>query len=108
MWGKFVAEYRAAPIPKAWKEHTHDVLRGAYYATLDEASEPLKQHAKAAFKTCVDYSVKYQYADEYSRTCHHWLSRNYTSEFPRIDEFVPRPAWLGPATPPATPLAKSP
>src|SRR5262249_12819860 len=63
LWGKFVAEFRAAPIPNEWKGHgpvpgagdlTYDELRGTYYASLDEASEPLKQKAKAAYKTCLD------------------------------------------------------
>src|SRR5262249_28579592 len=62
MWGKFVAEFRAAPIPNEWRGHgpvpgtadlTYEELRGTYYAALDDASEPLKQQAKAAFKTCL-------------------------------------------------------
>jgi hypothetical protein len=49
MWGKFVAEFRAAPIPKEWKQNgphplipdlTWEDIRGNYYAALDEASEP--------------------------------------------------------------------
>jgi hypothetical protein len=96
MWGKFVAEFRAAPIPKEWKGHglvpgttdlTFDELRGEYYAKLDEASEPQKQQAKGAFKTCLDYSVKYQYFDDYSRKCEEWLSKNYGAEYHLIDEF---------------------
>ena len=101
MWGKFVAEFRAAPIPKEWKGHglvpnagdlTYDELRGEYYAKLDEASEPQKQQAKGAFKTCLDYSVKYQYFDEYSRKCEEWLSKNYGAEYHLIDEFRGAPS----------------
>jgi hypothetical protein len=101
MWGKFVAEFRAAPIPKEWKGHgpvpgagdlTYDELRGEYYAKLDEASEPQKQQAKGAFKTCLDYSVKFQYFDEYSRKCEEWLSKNYGAEYHLIDEFRGSPS----------------
>lgn len=95
MWGKFVAEFRAAPIPKEWKgsgpipglDLTWEELRGTYYAALDEASEPQKLAAKAAFKKCLDYSVKYQHFDEYSRKCEEWLSKNYSAEFHLVDEF---------------------
>jgi hypothetical protein len=99
MWGKFTAEFRAAPIPKEWKGHgvvpgspglTYPELRGEYYAKLDQVSEPQKQTAKSAFKTCVDDSVKYQYFDEHARRCTEWLSRNYGTEFPLIDELRPR------------------
>jgi hypothetical protein len=96
MWGKFVNEFRAAPIPREWKGHgvvpgtqdlTYDELRGNYYANLDEASEPQKQAAKGAYKKCLDYSVKYQYFDEYSRKCEEWLAKNYGAEYHLIDEF---------------------
>ena len=43
--------------------------------------------AKNAFKTCLTYSVKYQFFDEYSRACEVWLSKNYGAEFHLIDEF---------------------
>lgn len=101
MWGKFVAEFRAAPIPNEWKGHgvvpgtadlTYDELRGEYYSKLDEASEPQKQQAKGAYKTCLDYSVKYQYFDEFSRTCEQWLSKNYGAEYHLIDEFRGSPS----------------
>jgi tetratricopeptide (TPR) repeat protein len=88
-WGKFVAEFRAAPIPAEWKGHgpvpgtsiTYNELRSMYYAALDEASEPQKQRAKAAFKTCLAISTKYAYADEFSNACHMWLTANYPNEF---------------------------
>lgn len=48
MWGKFVAEFRAAPIPKEWKQNgpspygdlTWEEIRGEYYRAIDEKSEP--------------------------------------------------------------------
>ena len=48
LWGNFVREFRAAPIPKDIKKDTE--LRNAYYGGLDEASEPDKLRAKAAFR----------------------------------------------------------
>jgi tetratricopeptide (TPR) repeat protein len=100
MWGKFVAEFRAAPIPKEWKgsgptgfgDLTFEELRGTYYQSLDEASEPQKQAAKAAYKKCLDYSVKFQFFDEYSRQCEVWLSKNYGAEYHLIDEFRGAPS----------------
>jgi tetratricopeptide (TPR) repeat protein len=101
MWGDFVRNFRDAPIPKEWNGHgvvpgtdglTYDELRGEYYASLDEASEPQKQSAKAAFKTCLDYSVKFQFFDEYSRKCEEWLSKNYGAEYHLIDEFRGSPS----------------
>jgi TolA-binding protein len=85
MWGQFVEEFRAAPIPTSMKKDI--MLSQAYYAALDEASEPQKLRAKGAFGTCLDYSVKFQYFDEYSRSCEKWLAENYKSEFHLVDEF---------------------
>jgi hypothetical protein len=103
MKGKFVAEFRAAPIPSDWKKNgpspygdlTWEEIRGTYYDSLDSASEPIKQEAKSAYKTCLDYSVKYQYFDEYSRTCEKWLSKNYPAEYHLIDEFRGAPSRVG-------------
>jgi hypothetical protein len=98
MWGKFTAEFRAAPIPREWKGRgtlpgttlTAPEVRALYYQALDEGAQPMKAQAKAAFKTCVDYSVKYQYADEFSRQCHEWLNKNYRAEFHAFDALLPR------------------
>jgi len=85
MWGQFVEEFRAAPIPAAMKKDI--LLSQAYYASLDERSEPWKLVGKSAFGECLNYSVKYQYFDEYSRSCEKWLAENYKSEFHLVDEF---------------------
>ncbi len=85
IWGQFVDEFRAAPIPTAMKKDI--MLSQAYYASLDEASEPQKERAKGAFILCLGYSVKYQYFDEFSRSCEKWLAENYKSEFHLVDEF---------------------
>ena len=89
MWATFVKEFRAAPIPDTIKKDYE--LRTAYYGALDDASEPQKQVAKSAYKTCLDYSVQYQYFDTYSRSCEEWLAQNYKSEFHLIDEFSGSP-----------------
>jgi tetratricopeptide (TPR) repeat protein len=85
MWGQFVQEFRAAPIPAAMKKDI--LLSQAYYASLDEASEPVKLQAKGAFGNCLELSVQWQYFDEYSRSCEKWLAENYKSEFHLVDEF---------------------
>jgi hypothetical protein len=85
MWGRFVKEFRAAPIPDSMKKDYE--IRTAYYGALDEASEPQKQQAKGAYQTCLGYSVKYQYFDEFSRNCEEWLADNYKNEFHVVDEF---------------------
>ena len=103
MKGKFVAEFRAAPIPNDWKKNgpspygdlLWEEIRGAYYAKLDDVSEPDKLAAKAAYKLCLDLSVKHQYFDEYSRTCESWLSKTYPAEYHLIDEFRSSPNRLG-------------
>jgi tetratricopeptide (TPR) repeat protein len=90
MWGSFVDEFRAAPIPDAWKKDAE--LRGVYYDALDGASEPIKSgRAKPALVTCLAYSVKFEYFDEFSRSCEVWLAKNYKAEFHVVDELRPSP-----------------
>ncbi|MCL2449804.1 MAG: hypothetical protein FWD17_12725, partial [Polyangiaceae bacterium] len=85
MWGNFVDEFRAAPIPKEWAKDPE--IRGTYYEHLDGASQPVKDgKAKPALKRCLDDSVKYQYFDEYSRDCEKWLAKNYKAEYHVVDE----------------------
>jgi hypothetical protein len=85
MWGVFVKEFRAAPIPDYMKKDYE--LRTAYYGALDDASEPIKQQAKGAYEVCLGYSVKYQYFDQFTRACEEWLAGNYKAEYHLIDEF---------------------
>lgn len=101
MWSRFVAEFRAAPIPKEWKQNgphptipdmTWEEIRMRYYEALDRASEPQKLQAKAAYEGCLSLSVKYQHFDENSRTCEVWLSRNYGNEYHLVDELRGAPS----------------
>jgi tetratricopeptide (TPR) repeat protein len=85
LWGEFVREFRSSPIPVDYR--LDDELRFAYINALDEASEPFKQRARAAFETCLGYSVKYQFFDEYSRACEEWLSKSYKNDYHQVDEF---------------------
>jgi hypothetical protein len=91
LWGDFVEEFRAAPIPDSIKNDT--VLRNEYYAALDRASEPQKLAAKGAYETCLGYSAKYQYWDAHSRACEEWLARKYKAEYHVIDEFRGAPTY---------------
>lgn len=85
MWGDLVDDFRRAPIPEAWKKDAD--IRGTYYDALDAASEPFKvNHAKPALKKCLDLSVKYQYFDDFSRSCEVWLAKNYKAEYHVVDE----------------------
>lgn len=93
LWGNFVRDFRAAPIPAAWKSDVE--MRNAYYGALDEKSEPIKVRAKGAFETCLKYSVDYQYFDEFSRACEVWLSKAYKNEYHAVDEFRPAPGLMG-------------
>ena len=103
MWGKFVAEFRAAPVPKEWKQTgpspfgdlRWEEILGEYIDSIDRASEPFKLRAKQAFVSCIDYSVKYQFSDEQSRGCEVWLARNYSAEFHVVDELRGAPTRIG-------------
>lgn len=85
MWGTFVDEFRAAPIPDSIKNDPE--LRNAYYEAIDKASEPQMLVAKGAFRTCLDYSARYQFWDAHSRSCEEWLARHYKAQYHVIDEF---------------------
>ena len=103
MWGRFVAEFRAAPIPREWRQSgkspygdlTWEEIRGAYINVIDEQSEPFRQRAKAAYQGCLEVSSRYQFFDERSRACEVWLSRNYGAEFHAIDELRGSPSRIG-------------
>ena len=86
MWGDFVDEFRARPSPTAWKKDAElrdTLLRRA----STQRAEPDKvSNAKPALKKCLDYSVKYQYFDEFSRNCEVWLAKNYKAEYHVVDE----------------------
>ncbi len=109
LWGDFVDDFRGAPYPRDWDKLGCAVACGTpdaltwheiklnYFHELDMASQPYKdgtakladgKHvgAKPALTACLDYSVKYQYFDEFSRACEVWLAKNYKSEYHVVDE----------------------
>jgi tetratricopeptide (TPR) repeat protein len=99
MHGKLAAQLLTAPLPKSWKSRgpspwgpTWEAVRADFRGALEQASDPLLARAKAAYRSCVDLSVKYQYIDDRARSCGAWLSRRYPSEFPRLDEIIDRPS----------------
>jgi TolA-binding protein len=102
MWGRFVAEFRAAPIPREWRQHgpspygdlTWEEILAAYLEGIDKASEPYRLRAKVAYQACLTYSSTYQYFDDHSRSCEKWLSRNYSAEFHVMDELRGAPSRL--------------
>ena len=84
MWATFAAQFRATPIPKEWAgtgkipgtDIDRETTRDAYYAALDEAAEPVMQRARAAYKSCHDMSIKWQYTDDLSKSCEDWLNKH--------------------------------
>jgi hypothetical protein len=98
MGSAFVDELRAAPIPAEWKRKgavpgqpgtTYADIRNHYEQQIGAFSEPLKERAKAAFKTCLASSVKFQYFDAHARSCAAWLTKHDEREYPPIDELLP-------------------
>lgn len=57
---------------------------------INDALDVYRQRAKAASKTCLMMSVKFQFTSEHAERCVAWLSRYYPEEFPRINELAPR------------------
>lgn len=86
MWGKLFAEFRAAPIPSAWKQNgpvmagvpdfTYEDLRTTYYQAIDDAAAPMKASAKAAYLQCWELSKKLGSDAEYAKHCEAWLAKN--------------------------------
>ncbi|MEP7125114.1 MAG: hypothetical protein ABJE95_29560 [Byssovorax sp.] len=99
MHARLRVELLTLPFPKSWKAQgaspwgaPWEEIRAAFRGRLDEVSEPMEARAKAAFKACVNTSVRYQYFDEHASACSAWLSSHYPAEFPRLDEIIDRPS----------------
>ena len=84
MWGDFVEDFRAAPVPDSIKLDPE--LYQLYLNKMIEASEPQRQRAKQAFESCLEYSETYQHFDDEVRGCETWLAKQYPSEHHLIDE----------------------
>ena len=82
LWGRFTAELRAAPIPRAWRAagsspsgQTWADVRQAYFRVLDEVSAPRLEITRARFEACQKRASELDWADDYSRSCESWLAK---------------------------------
>jgi tetratricopeptide (TPR) repeat protein len=97
LWSTFVSEFHRAPTPKEWKSSTPlpgtsmtgTEMKKLYLAQLSSLSEPYMERSKRAFRVCVEYSTRYQYVDEHSRSCVAWLEKHYPKEWIPFDEIKP-------------------
>ncbi len=99
MWARLTDELRAAPYPKNWDKDgdvpgiqpplAWHALRDAYRTALDALLESgPRLQAKAAYKTCVDWALKFQWLDDTARGCRVWLAQNYPAEGWQSDEIL--------------------
>lgn len=99
LWSTFASDSQRAPTPKEWNSNAE--LRAMYLQVISTLSEPLMVRSKQAFKTCVNYSLKFQWADEHSRACVKWLEQNDRKAWIPVEELLPQPAHLALPTPAA-------
>jgi len=96
MWAAFVDDFRNVPVPREWQaKGKHAEIGKVYREQLSSASEPMHFRAKAAYKKCVDVSMKYQYFDERALRCGAWLAKHFRGEFTTVDEVAPGFAGVG-------------
>jgi hypothetical protein len=83
MWSGFVDDFRNTPMPKEWQGDgpvpganglTFKELRASYLERISEASEPMLQTARGAYRTCSEQAAKYRITDDRSRACDAWLA----------------------------------
>ncbi len=114
LWAQYDADLHALPIPNEWRGNalvpgtkmTVSELRKIYENAWGSGSDSTKRKARGAFKTCADYAVKFQRADEYSEGCNRWLEKSYPKEFVAVEEIIPKLRGTSWAVVPA-PVAKS-
>lgn len=80
LWGKFTAEFRAAPVPAGWKSKRFEDLRRFYYAKMDSMSAPIEARAVEKFERCRALAAQVQQQDEFSRACQGWLEKKKKPE----------------------------
>ena len=109
LWARFAAAHRPPPIPHVGWPHGSDPgvdeLRALYGRAFQDASEPFRRRAKAAFEGCLAASARLRHADERSELAVRWLARHFPAEHRAIDELYPRSSELGPTVPRFEPLA---
>jgi tetratricopeptide (TPR) repeat protein len=99
LWSSFVRESRMMPIPKEWSRSpssripgtdlTYAEIKAEYINVLDTPDVVQKQQAKAAYRYCVELSIKQRIINEHTDACLRWLSRNYGAEYRFIDDLAP-------------------
>lgn len=82
MWAGAADELLQLPSPARWAPK----VRKSYRDKLEKAAAPLLDDAKPAVRTCVAYSVKYQWFDEASAACGAWLAKTQPAE--ALDELL--------------------
>lgn len=83
MWGRFAAEFRAAPIPREWQQTgpvpgvqgvTWQEVRASYHSALDKVSAPIHALARTRFERCASEANEHEHQDEFSKHCSAWLA----------------------------------
>jgi len=88
MWGDL---YVALTRPVAARQVAIDPeQRAMYLSIVSTTSTTIGARAKAAFEMCAALSVRYQYADRYSESCHAWLAWYDPKHHVAVDELMPR------------------
>jgi hypothetical protein len=111
-WGAFVSTVRGLPIPREQRAHGRapgagdprwEELRATFVCGFTEPpDERLKQRAKHACETALGLALAHHIADEHTRACEAWLSKNYGAEWHVLDELRPKiasPFAAGPFAP---------
>lgn len=71
MWDGFVSDFRQTPMP-SWML-ADPQLSQTYQSSIESASEPMLQRARAAFQTCQGLAARAHVANEFSAACSQWL-----------------------------------
>ncbi len=71
LWSDFANDFAKVPIP-AWMSQDPELVR-VYRDNLEQAVEPIRQRARAAFETCQQAAANYRVESEAARACDSWL-----------------------------------
>lgn len=111
-WGAYASALRGLPIAPEWRgpgrvpgagDVTWEELRSSHVCGFEERSdESLNRRAKHACEAALRLSLQHRIADEHTRACEAWLSKNYGAEWQLVDELRPKiaaPFGAGPFAP---------
>lgn len=82
MWAGFTRDIARAPMPDAWKGEgsigslPKAQIRATYEDALNDVLQPMLQHARAAYKHCVDKAQRFAITSEAASACAKWLEEN--------------------------------